>query len=258
MQVVILAGGERSTLSDAQEGIPKPMVDLGGKPLLWHIMKSFSAYGINEFIVCGGYKIETIKEYFMDFYIYESDITVDLQNNTVEIHKKRTEDWKVTVVDTGIEATTGRRVKEIEEYIHGDNFIVTYGDCLTDINIHNLVKQHDLTQKNATMVMARPTGRKELFAVDAEGSLVRASADTRLDANAWVNANCYVLNREVFRYLNDECSIDEQLLSDLADAKQLAIYKHNGYWTTVETKRDLISAEELWEQRKAPWIKKDK
>ena len=166
MKVVILAGGMQSSISNEMEGIPKPMVDIGGKPLIWHIMKHFSQYGFTEFIVCGGYKVNKIKEYFMDFYIYESDITVDLQTNTVEIHKNKTEDWKVTVVDTGLFSATGQRVRMIENYVDGD-FIVTYGDCLSDIDICRLVEYHCNEGKVATITMVKPSGRDELLPIDA-------------------------------------------------------------------------------------------
>lgn len=255
MQVVILAGGQRSTISGEQEGIPKPMADLGGKPLLWHIMKSFSAYGIHEFIVCGGYKIETIKEYFMDFYIYESDITVDLQNNTVQVHKKKTEDWKVTVVDTGLNTSTGQRVREVEKYVNREHFIVTYGDCLSDINIKDMVSVHEEKGKIATIAMAKPTGRNELFAIAADDRLFFRNGDEAKDANAWINANCYVLNKKVFRYLRDNFDLEKQLLIDLSEEDELHVYKHEGFWTAIETKRDLVNAEKMWSAGEAPWIK---
>ena len=169
MQVVILAGGQRSTISNEQEGIPKPMAEIGGKPMLWHIMKSFSAYGLNEFIICGGYKVDMIKEYFMDYYIYQSDITVDLKTNTVEIHRNRTEDWKVTVVDTGLYSSTGQRVARIKEYIDGDTFIVASGDCLFDIDVNRMIAYHGEQGKTATMAVARPTGRNEALDIDEAG-----------------------------------------------------------------------------------------
>lgn len=254
MQAVILAGGQKSTISGEQEGIPKPMVEIGGKPMLWHIMKCFSAYGINKFIVCGGYKIETIKEYFMDFYVYESDITVDLLTNTVQIHKERTEDWKVTVVDTGINTNTGGRVKQVEEYIQGDNFIVSYGDCLSNIDLEKMIKKHAESGRTATVAMARPIGRKELFSISDEDNLKRTMADNALGANAWVNANCYILNRGIFSYLQENYDIEKRLLQDLSEANELTVYKHEGYWTAIETRRDLVEAENLWNKNMAPWI----
>lgn len=171
IKVVILAGGAQSTLNDEREGIPKPMVDLGGKPLLWHIMKQFSKQGFKEFIVCGGYHVDMIKEYFQDFYIYESDITVNLANNTIEVHKNKTEDWKVTVVDTGLFSTTGRRVSMVEKFIGGETFLVTYGDCLSDIDFIALLGMHCKGNKEATMTMVKPTGRSRLLPIDDKGVL---------------------------------------------------------------------------------------
>ena len=255
MQAVILAGGQRSTISGEQEGIPKPMVELGGKPILWHIMKSFSTYGINDFIICGGYKIETIKEYFIDFYIYQSDITVDLLKNTVEIHKERTEDWKVTVVDTGLDTFTGKRVELIEEYITNDNFIVTYGDCLSNLNISEMMKEHISHGKIATVAMSRPIGRKEIFTIDGEGALISRISDGSIDANAWVNANCYILDKAVFPHLKGNYDMEKQLLRNLSQKRELFVYRHEGYWSTIETRRDLVEAEKLWKKGIAPWIK---
>lgn len=255
MKAVILAGGLQSTISNAQEGIPKPMIELGGKPLLWHIMKHFSNHGINEFIICGGYKIELIKEYFLDFYIYESDITVDLQNNTVHIHKKKTEDWKVTIVDTGLNTSTGERVRNIESYITEDNFIVSYGDCLSDIDISEMIQVHNTSGKIATIALAKPAGRKTLYPID-EAGLIPMDVDKYVkEMNAWVNANCYILKKDVFCYLQENYDLEQQLLRDLTKKGALSVYKHDAYWTAVETKRDLVEAERLWDMKQAPWIK---
>lgn len=254
MKVVILAGGTRSTISNEQQGIPKPMVEIGGKPLLWHIMKSFSAYGFRDFIVCGGYKVSLIKEYFMDFYIYQSDITVDLQNNTVQIHKNRTEDWKVTVVDTGLYSGTGMRVAQIENYIEGDTFIVTNGDCLSDIDVNDMLSFHRMKGKKATMAAARPTGRNETLQIADDGRIVRNENNDR-GGQAWTNACIYVLDRKVFRILNGNYSLEDLLTDNLADEGQLMTYKHNGFWTPVETYRDRVNMENLWNAGVAPWMK---
>lgn len=252
MKAVILAGGARSTISNEQEGIPKPMAEIGGKPILWHIMKSFSAYGINEFIICGGYKVDMIKEYFMDYYIYQSDITVDLKNNTVQIHKNRTEDWKVTVVDTGLYSATGQRVAQIEYYIEDENFIVTYGDCLSDIDISELIDCHMKQGKIATMAVARPTGRNEALEIDESGRIVKMDA-TRMNNQAWTNACLYVLRKKVFNLLNGNYNLEQLLTDYLADKGQLVTYKHNGFWTPVETYRDRVNMENLWNAGIAPW-----
>ncbi len=254
MKVVILAGGTRSTISNEQQGIPKPMVEIGGKPLLWHIMKSYSAHGFNEFVICGGYKVDLIKEYFMDFYIYQSDITVDLQANTIQVHKNRTEDWKVTVVDTGLYSATGHRVAQIQNYITEKTFIVTNGDCLSDINITDMIAYHEIQGKKATMAVARPTGRNEALQIAEDGRIVRDANNTR-ESQAWTNACLYVLEKKVFGSLNGNYSLESLLTDNLAEDGQLITYKHNGFWTPVETYRDRVNMENLWNAGVAPWIK---
>ena len=258
MKVVILAGGLQSTINNENEGIPKPMVDIGGKPLLWHIMQHFSEYGFNEFIICGGYRVDMIKEYFMDYYIYASDITVDLQTNTIKVHNEKTENWKVTVVDTGLFSSTGQRVSLIRKYIDEDNFIVTYGDCLSDINVHEMLEVHDQNQKIATVVMAKPTGRNRLLPIDDKGELLYNQSEKISNESAWVNADCFVFNRQVFDYLMGNYDLEKQLFMKLSEKRQLATYPHTGYWTTIETKRDLVAAENLWNAGIAPWMKNRK
>lgn len=252
MKVVILAGGMQSSIHNESEGIPKPMIYIGGKPLLWHIMKHFSSYGLNEFIICGGYRIDMIKEYFMDFYIYQSDITVDLRNNTIQIHKKKTEDWKVTVVDTGLFSTTGQRVSLVQKYIDGD-FIVAYGDCLSDINMESMIDEHRKNGKIATMAITKPTGRNQLLPVDGNGMLCYSRTDEFHNETAWVNANCMIFRKEVFIYIQGNYDLEKQLLVKLSEKHELASYPHKGYWTAVETRRDLASAENLWNAGIAPW-----
>lgn len=255
MKVVILAGGTRSTISNEQQGIPKPMVEIGGKPLLWHIMKNFSAYGFNEFIICGGYKVDLIKEYFMDYYIYQSDITVDLQSNTIQVHKNRTEDWKVTVVDTGLYSGTGLRIAQIQDYIEGNSFVVTHGDCLSDIDVRDMISYHEKQGKKATMAVARPTGRNEAVKISADGKIMR-NEDSGYVSQVWTNAGLYVLDRKVFSVLNGNYSLEDLLTDNLADDGQLITYKHSGFWTPVETYRDRVNMENLWNAGVAPWIKK--
>lgn len=254
MQVVILAGGQRSTISNEQEGIPKPMAEIGGKPMLWHIMKSFSAYGLNEFIICGGYKVDMIKEYFMDYYIYQSDITVDLKTNTVEIHKNRTEDWKVTVVDTGLYSSTGQRVARIKEYINEDTFIVASGDCLFDIDVKQMIEYHREQGKIATMAVARPTGRNEALDINEAGLIQKIQKNAPLN-EAWTNAWLYVLDKKVFDSLQGDYELEKLLTDNLAGKGQLITYKHHGFWTPVETYRDRVNMENLWNAGIAPWMK---
>ncbi len=257
MKVVILAGGMQSTLNDEREGIPKPMIDIGGKPLLWHIMKQFSQYGFSEFVICGGYHVDKIKEYFQDFYIYESDITVDLASNTIEVHKNKTEDWKVTVVDTGLFASTGQRVSMIEKFIEEETFVVTYGDCLSDIDFTALLKTHDEESKTATLAMAKPSGRSRLLPINEDGHIEYSDYITPMNESAWINADCFVFNKKVFNYLQGNYDLEKQLFMTLSEKDELALYKHYGYWTAIETKRDLVTAENLWNAGMAPWLKND-
>lgn len=255
MKVVILAGGMQSAINNEREGIPKPMVDIGGKPLLWHIMKHFAEYGLNEFIVCGGYRVDMIKEYFMDYYIYASDITVDLQTNTIKVHKEKTENWIVTVVDTGVFSSTGQRVSLIHRYIKEENFIVTYGDCLSDINILEMIETHEMNEKIATIAMAKPTGRNQLLPIAADGVLHYDLYGKIMNETAWVNANCFIFNKRVFDYLVGNYDLEKQLFIKLTEKQQLSSYQHKGYWSAIETKRELVAAENLWNAGIAPWIR---
>ncbi len=255
MKVVILAGGQRSTISNEQEGIPKPMLEIGGKPLLWHIMKNFAAYGLNEFIICGGYKVNMIKEYFMDYYIYQSDITVDLQTNTVQVHKNRTEDWKVTVVDTGLYSATGQRVAQIQPYIQEDTFIVAYGDCLSDIKVNEMIERHREQRKLVTMAVAKPTGRNQIINMAEDGQVIGRRAEKK-QLDAWTDACLYVLDRNIFTYLNGNYNFEEILEGKLTDKGQLVTYKHEGFWAPVETFRDRVDMENLWNAGIAPWMSK--
>ena len=248
MKVVILAGGMPSTISDERDGIPKPMAEIGGKPLLWHIMKTFSAWGLREFIVCGGYKVEKIKEYFMDYYIYESDITVDLRTNQITIHKNISEDWKVTVVDTGLFASTGRRVASIAPYVDGD-FIVSYGDCLSDIDVSALESFHRQQGRIATMAVARPTGRNRVLALEP----VAARQQAEIGDAAWANACIFMFQPKVFDYLLGNYELEELLLGKLCKQGELAAYRHQGFWIPVETRRDAVAMENLWNAGMAPW-----
>ena len=252
MKVVILAGGQKSTIDNERGNIPKPMAEIGEKPLLWHIMKSFSTYGFNEFIVCGGYKVDMIKEYFMDYYIYQSDITVDLQTTAIKIHKTRTEDWQVTVVDTGLYSSTGQRVAQIEKYIDEDDFLLTYGDCLSDIPIDKMLAFHREHEKMVTMAVARPTGRNAAVAIDPEGVMLKNAAGNKSE-QAWTNACVYVMNKRVFGFLNGNYDLEQLLTEGLADRKQVITYRHNGFWTPVETYRDRVNMENLWNTGIAPW-----
>lgn len=251
MKVVILAGGSPSTISEERIGIPKPMVEIGENPIIWHIMKNYAAHGLKEFIICAGYKIDTIKDYFKDFYIYQSDITVDLRSNTIQIHKNISEDWKVTVVDTGIYSATTQRISRIQDYIQEDDFIVTNGDCLDNIDIDKMILFHREHQKMVTMAVARPTGRNTMLAMDENGNYL--GKQVQQESNAWTNTGTYVFNRQVFNYLIGNYSLEDQPMESLAQRGQIITYRHNGFWSPVETKRDKEQMQNLWNAQMAPW-----
>ena len=253
MKAIILAGGLPSTISDVKSGIPKPMAEIGGRPLIWHIMKLYSHYGFREFIVCGGYKVNIIKEYFKDFYIYQSDITVDLASNEITIHNKRTEDWKVTVVDTGVEATTSERILQVQEYVQGEDFFVTYGDCLSDMDLAEMLRLHKERKSFITMAVAKPTGRHSVLSIgDGDVLLGKRSGNLSGQDAAWVNASCYIFSDKALESLSGE-ELNEVYMEKMAEKEQVHIYRHEGFWRPVETMRDSVALEEMWEAANAPW-----
>lgn len=272
MKAIILAGGLPSTISDVKSGIPKPMAEIGGRPLLWHIMKLYSHYGFREFIICGGYKVNIIKEYFKDFYIYQSDITVDLSSNEITIHNKRTEDWKVTVVDTGVEATTSERILQVKEFIKGEDVFITYGDCLSNLDLKEMLTHHKEKSSFITMAVAKPTGRHSVLSI-GEGDVLlskHSNQDTYTNANnavgygvdiaekvscgnsAWVNASTYIFSAKALETLSGE-ELNEAYMEKMAENEQVHIYRHEGFWRPVETMRDSVALEDMWEANIAPW-----
>lgn len=253
MKTIILAGGLPSTLIEEDEKMPKPMAEIGGRPLLWHIMKQYAHYGYNDFVICTGYKGDVIKDYFMNFYIYQSDITVDLQTNEVQIHRKQTEDWKVSVIDTGLNSSVIERLYMVGNYIGNEPVLVTYGDCLSDIDITQMVKLHQASDGIATFAVAHPTGRNETLSIDENG---RYQGMQRFDREqeAWVNACSMVLEPEAFRYFApDAPGTASTLMERLAQEKTVQTYRHEGFWTPVETVRDKTLMEALWSRKEAPW-----
>lgn len=239
MKLVILAGGNKSVISEEREGIPKPMLEIAGRPLLWHIMKYASFYGIKDFVICGGYKINRIKEYFKDFYVYQSDLEIDLRNNQIRILKKQTEDWKVTVVDTGLRQMPAKRICAAAPYLQDEAFLTTYGDCLSNISIDRMIAQHYMEKNKVTMAAAHPTGRK--MALD-------------IPEKAWTSAGMFLMEPSVFDGLNQDGDIEEILMADFKQRGELGIFRHEGAWMAIETVRDKAAAEKLWEQGKAFWV----
>lgn len=254
MKVVILAGGLPSTLIEEDEKMPKPMVEIGGRPLLWHIMKQYAFYGYNDFIVCTGYKGEVIKEYFMNFYIYQSDITVDLQTNDIKIHRKQTEDWKVSIIDTGRDSSVMERIYMVREYIHDEAVFVLYGDCLSDIDIDQMVENHQKSNRIATFALAHPAGRNEILSLDVDGQY-KGIKTYETKQEAWANACCMILEPVAFSYLGEnlEHFTATTVMDCLVQKKPVQTYRHEGFWSPVETVRDKTWLNSLWTAGKAPW-----
>lgn len=253
MKVVILAGGLPSSISD--EKIPKPMLKIGERPLLWHIMKHYSMYGYNDFIICTGYRSEYIKEYFLNYYIYRSDITVDLKSNDVVIHNNVTDSWKVTIIDTGLESSTAKRVKMIEKYIGNEDFLMAYGDCISDINISELVKIHKNSNKMLTISVAKPTGRSEIISINADGVMEDIYDSKYIENEAWSNACSMVLSPKVLDLIDQEIyeRFEIETLRKASIGGNVGTYKHEGFWIPVETVRDRLLLENKWQENKLPW-----
>ena len=253
MKVIILAGGLPSTLIEEDEKMPKPMAEIGGRPMLWHIMKQYAHYSYNDFVICTGYKGEVIKDYFMNFYIYQSDITVDLQTNEVQIHRKQTEDWKVSVIDTGLNTSILGRLIMVKDYAKDEPVLVAYGDCLSDIDIQKMVGQHQSSDCIATFAVAHPTGRNETLSIDENGQFQGMNQVDRA-GEAWVNACSMVLEPEAFQYFaSDKWNALANPMERLAQENRVQTYRHEGFWTPVETVRDKTLMEALWSRKEAPW-----
>lgn len=253
MKVVILAGGLPSSLTE--DKVPKPMLKIGERPLLWHIMKLYSIYGYNDFVICTGYRSELIKDYFMNYYIYRSDITIDLKTNEVEIHNKVTEDWNVIIVDTGLESSTAQRVKMVEKVLDGEEFILTYGDCVSDINIDEMVRTHKESGNLMTMAVAKPTGRNAIVPLNADGFIANIDDSKCAENEAWSSAYAMVVSPEVLNYINKEdCDrFEVETIRKVAAKGKVGTYKHTGFWIPVETYRDRIMLEKKWDDREVPW-----
>lgn len=254
MKTIILAGGLPSTLIEEDEKLPKPMAEIGGRPMLWHIMKQYSHYGCQDFVICTGYKGEIIKDYFMNFYIYQSDITVDLQTNDVQIHRKRTEDWTVSVVDTGRDASVLDRLVQAGQYTDGEAAFISYGDCLSDIDISAMLEQHRTSGALVTAALAHPTGRNEILSIDEKGWYCGAGQyQTRQDA--WADACSMIFEPEAFRCLEQGMKKpgDVSLLDCLARETKIHTYCHDGFWSPVETIRDKTRLQRFWDAGQAPW-----
>lgn len=253
MKVVILAGGLGARLSEETTIKPKPMVEIGGKPILWHIMKIYSHYGFNEFIVCLGYKGYLIKEYFANYFLHQSDITIDLEKNKIETHNNYAEPWKVTLVDTGDNTMTGGRILKVKDYIGNETFMMTYGDGVANINIKELIEFHKSKNKIATVTAAQPVGRFGSMEIDSNNNVKHFIEKPEGDGK-WVNGGFFVLNPEVFEFIDgDHIFFERQPLESLAEKNQLAAYHHKGFWMPMDKLSDKQELEKLWLTGNAPW-----
>lgn len=255
MKVVLLAGGLGTRLSEETDLRPKPMVEIGGKPILWHIMKIYSHYGFNEFIVCGGYKSYFIKEYFHHYYLHQSDVTFDLGSNEIVYHHSKAEPWKVTLVDTGLTTQTGGRIKRVSEYLDGP-FMLTYGDGVSDVNIGALIDDHKKSGKAATLTAVQTAGRFGALDIDGSGK-VGAFQEKPKGDGAWINGGFFVLEPEVLDFIKegDATIFERSPLESLAREGKLNAYKHSGFWKPMDTLRDRTELEQMWASDKAPWKK---
>jgi glucose-1-phosphate cytidylyltransferase len=255
MKVLILAGGLGSRLSEETTLKPKPMVEIGGKPILWHIMKIYSYYGFNEFIILCGYKGYMIKEYFAHYFLHIADMTIDLTLNTIEHHNNQAEPWKVTLIDTGLETMTGGRIKRVQKYVGNEPFMLTYGDGVADIDLNKLNEFHKNHGKLITMTSVLPEGRFGALHIDSN-DMVKSFQEKPQGDGSWINGGFFVCQPEVFNYISGDTTIFErEPLENLAHDGQLFTYKHHGFWKPMDTQRDKNIMEELIEKNKAPWIK---
>lgn len=253
MKVVILAGGFGTRLSEEVDLRPKPMVEIGTKPILWHIMKIYSHYGFNEFVICLGYKGHHIKEYFSNLFLHHSDVTFDLVNNKMEVHNTSSENWKVTLVDTGKDTQTGGRIKRIAKYVNNETFMLTYGDGVSNVDVKELLATHRQHKKYATVTAVQPSGRFGALGIDGNNQVESFSEKPKGDGN-WINGGFFVCEPEVFNYIEGDSTIWEQApLENLTKENQLAAYKHRGFWKPMDTLKDKRDLNEHWDKGQAEW-----
>lgn len=253
MKVVILAGGFGTRLSEETDIKPKPMIEIGGKPILWHIMKIYSSYGFNEFIICCGYKGYVIKEYFINYAKHMCDVTVDLKSGKLNINKNNSEEWMVTLIDTGLNTMTGGRIKRVKDYIGDDTFLLTYGDGVADVNISELVKFHKGHEGMVTVTAVQPSGRFGAIRIN-ENNKIETFEEKPAGDGAWINGGFFVCDSKVIDYIEgDKTKWEKEPLETLAIEGQLQAFKHSGFWKPMDTLRDKNELEELWQKGEAPW-----
>ena len=253
MKVVILAGGLGTRLSEETDLKPKPMVEIGGKPILWHITKLYSHYGFNDFIICLGYKGYMIKEYFANYFLHQSDVTIDLKENKIEVNDCKAESWKITLIDTGLDTMTGGRIKRIQKYVGNETFMLTYGDGVSNVNIMELIDFHKQHGKSATITSVQPTGRYGMLHLDNKNNVL-SFIEKPQDSSGWINGGLFVLEPDVFDYIDGDDTIwERQPLENMVKDKKLTAYKHYGFWHAMDTLRDKHLLESLWQSGKAAW-----
>ena len=256
MKTVILAGGYGTRISEESNVRPKPMVEIGGKPILWHIMKIYYAHGISDFIICCGYKSYVIKEYFSNYFLRASDITIDMKDNNIEVHSNNSEPWRVTLVDTGESTMTGGRLRRVRDYIGDETFCLTYGDGVSDVNIKELIKFHKEQGSLATLTAVHPPGRFGAFSLASGNSRVSSFHEKPEGDGAWINGGYFVLEPGIFDYISDDSTVwEREPMEKLARENKLSAYRHSGYWQPMDTLRDKNVLEDLWQSGQAPWKK---
>ena len=255
MKAVILAGGLGTRLSEATNMIPKPMVEIGGKPIIWHIMKTYSHYGIKDFIICCGYKQYVIKEYFANYFRHNCDMTVDLSNNSIEILNNRSEDWRVTMVDTGLSTQTGGRIKRVQDYVGNERFLLTYGDGVADINILETIKSHEEKRGILTLSAYKPSGKFGALDIDHSTKQVKSFMEKPEGDGNWINAGYFVCEPEVFNYIQggDQTIFERTPLETIAQEGKMNAFLHKGFWKPMDTLRDNNELNDMWNNGKAPW-----
>ena len=253
MKVVILAGGYGTRLSEETDIKPKPMVEIGGKPILWHIMKIYSHYGYNEFVICLGYKGYVIKEYFSNFFLHHSDVTFDLSKNSMEVHNTNAENWKITLVETGKDTMTGGRIKRIQKYVNNSTFMLTYGDGVSNINIKNLVEFHQQNKKMCTVTAVQPDSRFGVLDINANQE-VKSFMEKPKGESGWINGGFFVCEPEVFQHIKgDETFWEREPLETIAKQNQLAAFKHEGFWKPMDSLKDKNDLNKFWDTNTAEW-----
>lgn len=252
MKAVILAGGMGTRISEESAARPKPMIEIGGRPILWHILKIYSSHGINDFVICLGYKGYIIKEYFANYFLHMSNVTFDMANNRMDVHQNNTEPWKITLVDTGEQTMTGGRLKRVRSYLGDEDFCFTYGDGLGDINITELIKFHQAHGQSATLTATQPPGR--FGALKLNGNQVAGFQEKPQGDGGWINGGFFVLSPKVIDRIDGDDSVWEQEpMETLAHDGQMSAYLHHGFWQPMDTLRDKLQLEQLWASGKAPW-----